>query len=443
MKGTILSIFSILLVIAAQAQIITTVAGGGTSGLGDGGAATDCQLNQPVGVVLDPVGNLYIADRNNNRIRKVSTSGVVTTIAGTGVAGYTGDGGLAIFAKLNNPYGIALDASGNIYFSEQLNYCIRKIDAFGVISTIAGNGTAGYSGDNALATDAQISGAGFIVIDPAGNIYFPEFDNHCVRKVNASGIITTIAGGSGPGNTGDGGSATSAKLYHPIGLARDISGNMYVADYGNHRIRKINAAGYINTIAGTGISGYNGENVSATNALLNSPISIAIDNSGALYVGETDNYRVRKINTESVIATIAGTGINGSSGDGGSAISATFQTITGICLDLPGNIYISDIGTKTIRRIIAPANVSTTKQNLKSIQIYPVPNKGVFTMNVLSPISEHVKLVILNSFGEVVKQFSILSNIPESIQLDVPSGMYTISAIMKEAVVYEKIVVLR
>jgi hypothetical protein len=389
MKARFLFVIALVCQLFTQAQIITTVAGVGTAQPGDGGPATDCKLNEPIGVAVDAAGNIYIAERAKHCIRKIDPSGTITTVAGAwGVAGYSGDGGPATAARLNEPYGIILDEVGNIYFSEQLNNCIRKINIAGIISTIAGNGTVGYSGDGGPATNAQFAGAGFIALDGAGNIYVPDFGNHCIRKVSTTGIVTTVAGGNGPGYSGDGGIATDAKMNRPKGIVTDALGNLYVAEYGSNRIRKITTSGVISTIAGTGTAGYNGEDIDATSAQLKGPLSLAIDNTNSLYISEPDNYRIRKISASGKITTIAGTGINGSSGDGGPATNATFQTLTGLCLNSSGALFLNDIGSDKVRRIAGVVGVEThVKSECQTIEVFPVPNNGIFSVQTPLAIS--------------------------------------------------------
>ncbi|MBL7895707.1 MAG: T9SS type A sorting domain-containing protein [Bacteroidia bacterium] len=275
-----------------NAGIISTLAGGGSS-LGDGGTATLAQFYNPRGIELDPMGNIYIADGQNHRIRKINTSGIVNTIAGNGVPGFSGDGGLATTANIREPWDVALDAIGNVYFADAGNHRIRKIDTGGIITTVAGIGTAGFSGDGGLASLAQLYSPQAIELDATGNIYVVEFGNNCVRKINSSGVITTIAGIGGLyGNTGDGGLATLAKLGNPRGLALDASGNIYVADYAFGTIRKINTAGIISTIVGTGVPGYSGDNGPAINAQI-SPQHIALDADGNILIADGSNHRIR------------------------------------------------------------------------------------------------------------------------------------------------------
>ena len=313
---------------------------------GDGAAATSAQLQFPSGIAVDS-GNLYIADQNNQRIRKVDSSGIITTIAGTGVEGYSGDGLAATSAQLAYPSAMALD-SGNLYIADTYNSRIRKVDSSGIITTIAGTGVYGYSGDGLAATTAELSDPVDITLD-SGNLYIADRANHRIRKVDSSGIITTIAGTGEYEYSGDGGLATSAKLYYPNSLAVD-SGNIYISDNINNRIRKIDSSGIITTIAGNGFSGYSGDGFAATTAELSQPLGIAV-NSGNLYIADYDNGVIRKIDSSGIITTVAGTGVYGYSGDGGLATNAKLFWPYDIAVDSSGNLYIADSLNHLIRKV--------------------------------------------------------------------------------------------
>jgi uncharacterized protein (TIGR03437 family) len=324
---------------------ITTVAGGGAS-LGDGGAATGAQLNQPSAVALDSSGNLYIADTSNNRIREVS-GGTITTVVG---GGSSGDGSSATSASLSTPLGVAVDSSGNLYMSDGYDCRIRKV-AGGIISTVGGNGLYGYSGDGGPANLAQLGlVSGGIAMDPSGNLYIAERFQSRVRRVAVNGTITTFAGTGGGGFSGDNGPATAAKLNSPYGLAFDSSGNLYIADTSNNRIREVSTSGQITTIAGTGNSGFGGDGGPATSAQLAGPQGVGVDSSGNIYIADTGNNRVRRI-SGGTISTVAGTGVAGSSGDNGPATSATLNGPQGVMADTAGNLYVSDTNSYRIRKI--------------------------------------------------------------------------------------------
>jgi hypothetical protein len=348
-------ILFVLLSIAIQfttAQTIITMAGNHVSGYGgDEGPATSAKLNYPAGIAIDASGNLYICDSYNNRIRKVSTLGIISTFAGTDTAGYTGDGGPATSAKLRFPTGIAVDATGNIYFAESGNNVIRKVNTSGIISTFAGTDTADYSGDGGPATSAKLNQPVGVAIDSIGNIYIADYLNNVVRKVNTSGIISTIAGNNIADYSGDGGLATSAELNLPFDITIDETGNIYFTELNNHIVRKVNTSGIISTIAGTGTAGYSGDGGPATSAQLNQPTGLAIDNIGNLFIAEGSSQDVRKINTLGIISTFAGNGIIGYSGDGGPATLAQFYAPQGIDLDAAGNLYIADCLNSVIREV--------------------------------------------------------------------------------------------
>jgi sugar lactone lactonase YvrE len=333
---------------------ITTVAGNGTAGFsGDGNQAVNAQLNSPAFAVFDSAGNLYISDNQNHRVRKVTPGGVISTVAGTGNTSYVAaqDGGAATSANLNSPTGLVFDSSGNLYITEYSNNRVRRVTPGGVISTFAGNGTQGQSGLGGQATSAQVSGPTGLAIDSAGSIYIAEYNNHRVLKVATNGIITKVAGTGTPGYNGDGFAATSASLNNPYGLAIDAAGNLYVADRGNNRIRKIDAStGLISTIAGTGAAGYGGDGGAAVNAQLGAPCGIAFDAAGNLYIADLYNYRVRKI-TGTLINTIAGTGAVGYGGDNGPALSGILNLPNGVTVDSSGNLYVVEYYGHRVRKV--------------------------------------------------------------------------------------------
>ena len=332
----------------------------GNAELSDGTLAVNASLSGPSGVTVDADGNVYVAEASDHRVRKIEPSGVITTVAGSRARGYGGDGGPAVEARLSSPRRVAVDVLGNLYVAETWNDRVRKIDTSGTITTVAGAGARGaYPGDGGPATEALLGSPHGVAADAMGNLYVAEPWNHRVRKIDASGTITTLAGTGEDGYAGDGGPATEARLYSPRGVAADAAGNVYVADAWNHRVRKIDASGTITTVAGTGTWGYGGDGGPATEALLGSPTGMAADAMGNLYVAETGNHRVRKIDASGTITTLAGTGTRGYGGDGGPAVEARLSYPRGIAADAAGNVYVADTGNHRVRRIDASGTIST------------------------------------------------------------------------------------
>ncbi len=332
-------------------SFITTIAGDGIAGYsGDKGPATSAELNTPEGIANDAAGNIYIADRINNSIRKVTPSGAITTIAGTGIAGFSGDGFAATSAALNTPVSVVVDVAGNIFIADQANNRVRKINTAGIITTLAGNGTVGYNGDGFAATAAELNKPGGVAVDDSGNVYIGDFNNNRIRKINTSGIISTIAGNGFSGFSGDGGPAITAELNSPQGILIDHNYNIFFTDNLNHRVRKINTSGTIITIAGTGTAGYNGDGIAATSAELNTPKRLAIDTAGNIFITDELNNRVREVNTSGIISTVVGNGIAGYNGDGMRPGLAELNNPVGIAIDDSEYIYVSDKLNNRIRK---------------------------------------------------------------------------------------------
>jgi hypothetical protein len=347
---------------AEEKYLITTVAGnknGGTSA--DGVPATEAGLDLTWGqdICLDGSGNLYIAETKKNRIRKVDSSGIITTIAGNGVAGFSGDGGPATKASLNWPCNIALDAAGNLYISDNENNRIRKVDSSGIITTIAGTGKRNSSGDGGPAARAELAGVGPIRLDPAGNVYVVEWYadwsvepykafGHRIRKIDTSGIITTFAGTGVPGYSGDGGPAVKATMNEPVDLWIDPQGNLYFADLGNNRVRKIDPSGIITTFAGNG-NKWDGS--PADKALLFGPGGVCVDTEGNVYIAESMSDQIRKVDVSGIISTIAGTGMRDITGDGGPALQAKIGLPVNIRPAPDGSLYFIDPLGSTVRKL--------------------------------------------------------------------------------------------
>ena len=351
-------------------QFIVTVAGTGSDGFsGDNGAATSAQISKVGGLNVDGKGDNYFADYENNRIRKVTAStGIITTIAGTGSPGYSGDNGAATSAQLNSVYGVAVAASGDVYIADSYNSCIRKVTvSTGIITTIAGIGNyeqkPTYGGDNGAATSAQLSICVGVALDASGNVYIADTTNSRIRKVTVStGIINTIAGTGTNAYGGDNGAAASAQLYYPFGVAVDASGNVYIADTYNFRIRKVTAStGIITTIAGTGTNAYSGDNGYAINAQISYIYGVAIDGMDNVYIADNGINRIRKVTVSTgIITRIAGTGSAAYSGDNGAATSAQLNGPFGVAVDASGNVYIADSNNYRIRQLTSAPTSSPT-----------------------------------------------------------------------------------
>jgi sugar lactone lactonase YvrE len=287
--------------------LITAFAGDGTEGSsGDGGAATQAQLNSPRGVAVDGAGNVYIADTGNHRIRRVGSNGIITTYAGTNGPGFSGDGGPATQAQLSSPVGVAVDGAGAVYIADRANNRIRRVDLDGIITTFAGTNTSSL-GNGGPATQAMLSLPEGVAVDGVGNVYIAETARHRIRRV-ANGIITTFAGTGVPGLGDDDIPATQAEFLYPQSVAVDGAGNVYIADTDNHRIRRVDTNGIIRAFAGTGVRGFRGDGGPATQARLEFPGGLATDAAGNVYIADSGNRRVRRVGENGTITTIAGNG---------------------------------------------------------------------------------------------------------------------------------------
>jgi sugar lactone lactonase YvrE len=342
---------------------ISTFAGTGVPSFsGDGGPAPQAGLFSPSGVAFDNGGNLYIADRSNNRIRRVDGNGVITTVAGNGMFSFSGDGGPAVNAALFFPSAVALDSSGNIFISDSLNNRVRRIDAkTRIITTAAGNGMMGFSGDGGLAINASLNLLfGSVAVDDAGNIYIADSNNKRVRRVDSSGIINTIAGTGSPAFNGDGRQATNAGI-NPFGLSIDGAGNLFIADPSNRRIRRIEAiTNTITTTAGNGEANFSGDGGLGIRAGLNLPQSVSLNNSNNIIISDTNNNRVRRIDADTgIINTVAGNGLILLNGDGGQATSAGLSP-RAVAIDALGNLFIADSFNNRIRRVDGSTGIITT-----------------------------------------------------------------------------------
>ncbi len=371
--------------------IIITVAGNGTQAYaGDNGPAISAEIYSVTSVTVDSAGNFYIADEMNNRVRKVDINGIITTVAGNGIQGYGGDGGPATGAQLNHPTGVRLDSAGNLYIAEYLGNRIRKVDVNGIITTVAGNGGCCYSGDGGPAINAELNYPSDVAVDINGNLYIADVDNERVRKVDVNGIITTFAGNGNQGYSGDGGPATQAELSEPDSVEVGPWGALYILDYGNSAVRVVNSAGVITTVAGTGVRGYTADGGQAIASELDIPQGLAVDTAGDFYIAETGSDRVRKVDVNGILTTVAGNS-NCSvgycfSGDGGSATIAELNGPGGVAVDSAGNLYITDNVNARIRKVnVATSALSFGALNLDQIsspQSVDVSDVGNAALNI-------------------------------------------------------------
>jgi gliding motility-associated-like protein len=350
--GGRLAILLLLWATGVQAQIITTIAGNHLMGFsGIGGPAVKAELGLLYGVTVDKSGNVYAADQSNNVIWRIDPGGTIALYAGTGLQGYSGDGGQATQALLYQPAWLGMDPNGNLYFTDQEGIYIRKITAGGVISTVAGNPARHFSGgDGGVLAAATFNSIRGVVVDGVGNIYIS--DNNAIRMVNTAGIINTIAGTATSGYSGDGGPAVQAQLNEPYGVAVDMAGNIYIPDANNNVVRKINTAGIITTIAGVQQSaGYNGDGGPAVNAKLDFPWALTVDNNGNVYIDDEGNWEIRKIDPGGIITDYGGDHQEGYSGNGGPAVAAEISFPTALACDAAGNIYLTDVFNYVVREI--------------------------------------------------------------------------------------------
>ena len=380
-----------------QYREIITIAGSSAAGNygGDGGLADSALLHGPNGVAVDPFGNVFIADFYNFRVRKVNTAGYISTFAGTGIAGYSGDNGLAPSAEIK-PNGVASDSVGNIYISDNSFGVVRKVAAgTNIITTIVGWGYTGFSGDSSLAVAATLNDPRGMCMDRTGNLYIADVNNHRIRMVDVTGHIYTFAGDGLPFFGGDFGYARNASLDSPMDVACDKYNFIYIADYKNNVIRKVDTAGVITTVVGNTIPGYTGDGGAAVSATLNGPRGIAVDKNRFLYIADGNNNVIRMVDTFGVITTIAGNGTPGFSGDNGLAIGANLYFPQSVKVDTSGNVYIADADNQRIRKVFMGTSGIKNVSGSSNLTFYP------------NPASEYVNIAGLKT-GDRVMVYNVL-----------------------------------
>lgn len=343
---------------------------GAMGSTGDGGLGTQTQIDiEPGSRVGVSDGAVYVPESGNDRIRRVSAEGVVTTIGGTGERGYSGDGGPALDATFNTPYGVVVDDEGDVFVADTGNHAVRRIGTDGIVTTVAGSGRAGSSGDGGPAVSARLSSPLAVDIDADGGLIIADTFGYRVRRVGPDGVIRTIAGGAAlfgqplPISAGDGGPATSAAINLPFDAQVDATGNVYVADWGGNRIRRVDTAGTITTVAGTGAPGFAGDGGPALLALLNGPTGVAPASDGSLYIADMGNKRIRRVDPRGIITTVSGNGTTGRSGDGDLAVNAQANGSFQADVDAAGNVYIADMGNDVIRKVGTDGVMSTVAGN--------------------------------------------------------------------------------
>ncbi len=390
MKKILLTISLFATAILSNAQVVTTMAGSGTQGSVNA-TSTAASFNSPSGTCVDAAGNVYVADFANNLIRKITSSGVVTTLAGSGAQGATNATGTA--ASFFNPFGVCVDGAGNVFVTDQDNHLIRKITPAGVVTTFAGQ--VGVPG----VVDGTGTAAGFnyprgICVDGLGNLYVTDYLGHTIRKITPAGVVTTIAGTGLSGSVDATG--TAASFFRPNGICLDYAGNLYVADRNNHKIRKITSAGVVTTFAGSGSIG--SANATGTLASFNLPLGVASDAGNNIYVADNNNQRIRKITPAQVVSHFAGSGSVGSADATGTA--ASFNGPTGISTDIFGNFYVADQFNHKIRKITNPTAGITENTLTNNISVYPNPSSDVFNIDLKSATT----IVVINSLGQTVTE---------------------------------------
>lgn len=420
-------------------NIITTVAGSGFGGYsGDGGPATAAMFYGLHGLAFDKTGNMFLSEYGNGTIRKVAPNQIITTYGGQALhADYSGDGGPATAAEFNWPLKMTTDAAGNLYIADFNNKAVRKISVTGIVTTVAGGlGCLSGAGDGDPATSVCFSQIDCVRFDKHGNMYISENLGQRIWKVDITGIASIVAGTGYSGSSGDGGPATAAEINYPTGMAFDTSGNLYFVENNRGKVRKINTAGIITTIAGTGTPGYSGDGGPATNAMLNFPNDVIVDTSGNVFVADTYNNKIRKIDPSGIISTYAGNGTNTYTGDGGPATAAGIGNVRDIELDSLGDMYFTG-QSEIVRKIIRfPHTADVT--DISSEQIVIGPNPAHIQISIGLPVQiKSGRVLFFNSMGSSVLDCEVKDRVDIS---SLPNGYYTLKLILDDKIFYKKIV---
>lgn len=369
----------------AQYRKIVSIAGtGGMGGYGgDGYTATAGTLNGPQNIALDKVGNVYIVDYYNFRVRKIKKSdNTIVTFAGNGLTGYTGDGTAATNAKMN-PKGVACDFRGNVYISDNVHNVIRKVNNLNIISTYAGTGSAGYFGDGGSALSAQFNTPFGMACDKKGNLYIADAGNHVVRMIDTFGVISTVAGDGTPGYSGDGFSATTAQLDSPFAVAVAPSGSIVIADHNNNVVRMVDPSGVISTIAGDGAFAYSGDGGLGINASFNYPTGVAVDTAGNVFISDSYNNVIRELDILGTINTVVGNGAPGFGGDLGGPLGANLFHPYGIAVDTFGSFFIADANNQRIRKVYTTTVGVGNDPEADQPDVFPNPFDSRITVSEL------------------------------------------------------------
>lgn len=423
----------------SQARKITTVAGSNSVGNygGDGFAATGALLNGPHQIALDKLGNMYIVDYYNFRVRKVKTNGTIVTFAGSGVGGYTGDSSAATTARMF-PQGVAADFRGVVYISDPVNNVIRRVNQVGIISTYAGIGVAGYTGDTGAATGARLRSPFGMACDKKGNLIFADAGNHVIRKIDTFGIITTIVGTGTAGYSGDGLPAISAQLDSPYSVTLDDTGNMYIADRNNNVVRMVDLNGDIYTVAGNGLFGYSGDGGTAVAARLNYPTGVAVDTAGNIYISDSYNNVIRKVDAAGIITTFAGNGTPAFGGDLGDPLGANLHFPYDVATDTFGNVFIADANNQRVRKVyVVTLGVETASHGSNGITVYPNPAGNTITV---TGAAVNDAISIIDAAGRVViAGEKVNTNGRHTIAVgSFPAGLYFVQAGNSKAIQFIK-----